>query len=269
MVDPSLGRIADARRRIPLDRITRIRLVTILLILAAYEVVARSGLFFEGVVPSLLAVFAALLRTLADPGFYPHLGRTALEVAIGFPLGVMLGLAAGILFGMSRGLAAVFNPWVQYLAPTPKIVFFPILLLLFGVDMGSKIAMAAISAFFPTAIAAYGGMRQIPPIYLKVARTLNATRLQMLRIVYVPSLVAPILTSLRLALGVAIVGTLLAEIKMSNLGLGYLVIQHYNFLRMPEMYAVLLLTFAIAVGANAAMEWLTGRIEHDRHVNGD
>ena len=269
MGDPSLGRIAVSRRRFQLDRITRIRLVTIVLILVAYEIVAQSGIFFEDVVPSSLAVLAALAHTLADPGFYPHLGRTALQVLIGFPLGVLLGVATGIILGMSRTLAAIFNPWVQYMAPTPKIVFFPILLLLFGVDMGSKVAMAVISAFFPTAIATYAGMLQIPPIYLKVAGTLNATRLQMVRIVYVPSLVAPTLTSLRLALGVAIVGTLLAEIKMSNLGLGYLVIQHYNFLRMPEMYAALLLTFTIAVGANAGMVWLTERIEHDRHVDRD
>lgn len=254
-----------AKRGMPvLSRVAVIRIVTIVVVMVAYELVARSGLLFKDVVPSLVLVVKALVATLSDPGFYPHVWRTGAEVGIGFVIGTLLGVATGIVFGVSRFFAGMFNPWVEYLAPAPKIILLPILFLLFGVGMGSKIAMAAMSAFFPLAITTYAGMRQIPAVHIRVARVFNASPIQMVTKVYIPSLIAPVMTGLRLALGVAIVGTLLAEIKMSNLGLGHLVIQHYNNLRLPEMYAVLLLTFSIAVAANALMGWLANRVEHDR-----
>ncbi|MBC7286306.1 ABC transporter permease subunit [Hoeflea sp.] len=254
-----------ARRALPvLSRVAVIRIATIVVVLAAYELVARSGLLFQDVVPPIGLVVRALIATVLDPGFYPHVWRTAAEVGIGFAIGALLGATTGLFFGMSRFLAGMFNPWVEYLAPAPKIILLPILFLLFGVGIGSKIGMAAMSAFFPLAITTYAGMRGIPAVHIRVARAFNATRLQMVTKVYIPSLIAPVMTGLRLALGVAIVGTLLAEIKMSNLGLGYLIIQHYNYLRLPEMYAVLFLTFSIAVAANAFMGWLANRVEHDR-----
>lgn len=247
-----------------LSRITRIRVATVIVVWLAYEAASRSGLFFEGVVPSSFLVMEALFHTLADPAFYPHLLRTAQEVSAGFCIGVAAGLTLGILFGASPFIGRMLNPWVYYLSPAPKIIFLPILFLLFGVGIGSKIAMAGLSAFFPVVIATYAAMREIPTVYVRVAITFNATWSQMISKVYIPSLVAPVMTSLRLALGVAIIGTLLAEIKLSNVGLGHLIIQHYNFLRIPQMYAALILTFTIAVSANAFMGWLANRVEHDR-----
>lgn len=246
------------------SRIAVVRILTVIVVWLVYEAAARSGLFFEGVVPSSFLVMAALFQTLIDPSFYPHLLRTAQEVIAGFCIGVTAGVAMGILFGASPFIGRMLNPWVYYLSPAPKIIFLPIMLLVFGVGIGSKIAMAGFSAFFPVVIATYAGMRGIPDVYIRVATTFNASWSQMISKVYIPSLVAPVMTSLRLALGVAIIGTLLAEIKLSNLGLGHLIIQHYNFLRIPEMYAALLLTFALAVSANAFMGWLANRVEHDR-----
>ena len=104
---------------------------------------------------------------------------------------------------------------------------------------------------FRSAVAA--GMSQVNPVHVNVARGFNASFLQIVRMVYLPSLVGPMITGMRLGLGVAIIGVLLAEIKFSDRGLGHLAIQHYNFFRVADMYAVLLLTFALAVLANALM----------------
>lgn len=255
---------AGQKPRVLVSRVTVVRVLTVLAVWALYEAAARSQLFFEGVVPSSLLVLQALYATLTDASFYPHLGRTALEVAIGFLLGVAAGVAFGIVFGMWDFVGRMMSPLVYYLAPAPKIIFLPILLLLFGVGIGSKVAMAALSAFFPVVVATYAGMLHVKGVYLRVMASFNSSIFQTISKVYLPSLVAPVMTSLRLALGVAFIGTLLAEIKLSNLGLGHLIIQHYNFLRIPEMYAVLLLTFVIAVAANSLMGWLAERVEHER-----
>ncbi len=246
------GMIVHKTGRRPVS-VTRIRIATLVVLLAAYEIVSASGLVFQGAMPSLVSIARALVSICLDPGFYPNLMRTAEEVVAGVVIGSALGIVCGFVLGVSPLWAAIIDPWVRNLAPTPKIVFLPILLLIFGIDAGSKTAMAALSAFFPVVVATYGGMRQVPPILLKVVRSYNAGVLQRVRTVYLPSLSAPVLGSLRLAVGVGFIGALLAEVKMSNQGLGYLVMQDFNRFDTPQMYAVLLIVFALAMLANGAM----------------
>jgi ABC-type nitrate/sulfonate/bicarbonate transport system permease component len=243
-------------------QVLAVQIATFLLVWGGWEALSRSGLLYEGVVPSSLVVFPAIVRHLADPVFWDHMGRTAYEVVSGFAIGASVGVAVGLLLGMRRFLAAVIEPYINYLAATPKIVFLPIMMVLFGVGAGSKIAMGAISAFFPVVVSVYRGMLLVNPVHIRVARSFKASQWTIVRSVYLPSIVPPLLTGLRLGLGVAIVGTLLAEIKLANKGLGYVVIQHYNFFRTADMYAVLIIIFLIAVGINTLMDRLAKRYSH-------
>ena len=129
----------------------------------------------------------------------------------------------------------------------------------FGVGSGSKIAMGAISCFFPIVISTASGMRQIDGVLIRVGRSFRATTWQMIAKIYLPAMRAPIVTGVRLGLGLAIIGTLLAETKLSNRGIGYLIIQAYATFDMPRMYALLIVLFVVAIGANA----LIGRLSRD------
>lgn len=244
------------------QRVLIVQVATFLAIWSGWEALSRSGLLFEGVVPSSLDVFPAIASHLADPVFWDHALFTAYEVVVGFVIGTVLGVTVGMLLGLRKFLAAVMEPYVNYLAATPKIIFLPIMMVMFGVGAGSKVAMAAISAFFPVAVSIYRGTLLVNPVLVRVARSFNASQMRIVRSVYLPSLVPPLLTGLRLGLGVAIVGTLLAEIKLANKGLGYVVIQHYNFFRTADMYAVLIIIFAIAVVINVLMDRLAARYAH-------
>ena len=242
-----------AQARLRIGKVAQIRVVTLLALLASYEAISHSGLVYRGAMPDLATVATALARILVDPGFYPNLLRTVEEVAGGLLIGGVLGIVCGLAFGISPFIAAMFDPWVRNLAPAPKIIFLPVLLLAFGIDAAPKIAMAALSAFFPVVVATYGGMRQVRPILLRVTRSYNATVLQTVAKVYLPSTMIPILGSLRLAVGVAFIGALLAEVKMSNRGLGFLIMQEYTAFRTPTMYALLIIVFVLAMLANAGM----------------
>ncbi len=244
------------------NQVLAVQVGTFLAVWASWEALSRSGLLYEGVVPSSLLVFPAILSHLVDPVFWDHMGRTAYEVVAGFAIGSSIGASLGILLGLRRFLAAVLEPYINYMAATPKIIFLPIMMVMFGVGAGSKVAMAAISAFFPVAVSVYRGTLLVNPVLIRVARSFKASQWKIVRSVYLPSLVPPLLTGLRLGLGVAIVGTLLAEIKLSNKGLGYVVIQHYNFFRTADMYAVLIIIFVIAVGINTVMDRLAQRFAH-------
>ncbi|MDB5406123.1 MAG: taurine transporter [Rhodospirillales bacterium] len=228
-----------------------IRIATLLGLWLLWEAVSASGLLYQGVVPSSFRIMAALASLLTSPVFYDNLAFSLMEIVVALVIGGIAGAAIGLALGANRFAGAAYERYLHYLAPTPKIVFLPILLVLFGIGPGSKIAMGTLSCFFPIALSVAAGVRTVDHVLLKVGRSYNLTRSQLIRMIYLPSLVPPIANGLRLGLGVAIIGTLLAELKMSNRGIGFLIMQYYSQFRTPEMYAVLIVMFAIAAGANA------------------
>ena len=239
------ARLSDAHR------VLALRVAIVIAVLVLWEAVSASGLLFRDVVPSLGAISRALVKLLGTSEFYSHLATSAGEVGAGLAIGAILGLATGIALGANRFFAHAYEALIHYLGPTPKIIFFPVMIMWFGVGAGSKIAMAAISCFFPIAISAVAGVRAIDDVLIRVGRSFRAGPWQMAIKILLPAMRAPILNGLRLGLGVAIIGTLLAETKLSNRGVGHLIIQAYATFDMPRMYALLVVVFVIAIGLNA------------------
>jgi NitT/TauT family transport system permease protein len=230
-----------------------LRIAIIASIALAWELLAASGLLFRDVVPSLGVIGSAVFRLLSDEGFYRNLAITIGEIVAALAIGGVAGLGVGIVLGVNRFLSRAYESLIYYLGPTPKIIFFPVLIMWFGVGSGSKIAMGVLSCFFPIAISAAAGMRQIDPVLIRVGRSFRASTWQMIASVYLPAMREPLVNGVRLGLGVAIIGTLLAETKLSNRGIGYLIIQAYSTFDMPRMYALLIVLFALSIGANALL----------------
>lgn len=229
------------------------RIGIILALLAVWEVMARSGLLYRDVVPSMLLIMRSLAHLLVEPTFYANLGVTAGEVALAIIIGGGAGVAVGILLGSNRFLQRAYEPLLHYLGPTPKIIFFPLLIMWFGVGPGSKVAMGALSSFFPVAISVAAAMREIDTVLIRVGLSFRLNVGQMISKIYLPAMRAPVINGLRIGLGVAIIGTLLAETKLANQGLGYAVIQTYATFDMPRMYALLIVVFLLAVGVNVVL----------------
>jgi NitT/TauT family transport system permease protein len=238
--------------------VTLLRVAIILTLLAAWEFLAHSGWLYRDVVPSLLSIGRALAELLTSRNYYFNLGVTAGEVASALLIGGLSGIAAGILLGANRFLAKAFEPYLYYLGPTPKIIFFPIMIMWFGVGPQSKIALATLSCFFPVALSVASGMRQIDKVLIRVGKSFQANNAQMVFKIYLPAMRHPIINGIRLGLGVALIGTLLAETKLSNKGIGFLIIQAYSIFDMPRMYAMLIVLFVLAIGANALVGRLGG-----------
>jgi NitT/TauT family transport system permease protein len=233
--------------------VTLVRVAIVATVLVVWEAVAASGLLFRDVVPSLMVIGRALVELLADETYYWHLGVTAGEIGAGLGIGGLCGLAAGILLGANPLLSRAYEAFLYYLGPTPKIIFFPVMIMWFGVGPGSKVAMGAISCFFPVALSAATGMRGIDPVLIRVGRSFRLSPWQMVTKIYLPAMRPPILNGVRLGLGVAIIGTLLAETKLSNRGLGFLIINAYSTFNMPRMYALLITLFVLSIGVNALL----------------
>ena len=235
-----------------------VRVAIVAAVLLVWEAAAQSGLLYRDVVPSLAVIGRALAELLADPTYYRHLGVTAGEIGIALGIGAASGLAVGIALGGSRVLGRAFEPYLYYLGPTPKIIFFPIMIMWFGVGPGSKVAMGVLSCFFPVALSAAAGMRAIDPVLIRVGRSFRAGLWPMVTKIYLPAMRFSVINGVRLGLGVAIIGTLLAETKLSNQGIGFLIINAYSTFNMPRMYALLIVLFVLSIGVNALVGRLGG-----------
>jgi ABC-type nitrate/sulfonate/bicarbonate transport system permease component len=241
-----------------LSPVTLLRVAIIVTALALWEFLAHSGWLYRDVVPSLLAIGRAVVDLLAHGDYYFNLGVTAGEVGAALAIGGLSGIAVGIALGANRFLAKAFESYLYYLGPTPKIIFFPIMIMWFGVGPQSKIALGALSCFFPVALSVAAGMRGIDRVLIRVGHSFRLSTTQMVMKIYLPAMRHPIINGIRLGLGVALIGVLLAETKLSNKGIGFLIIQAYSIFDMPRMYAMLIVLFVLSIGANALVGRLGG-----------
>jgi NitT/TauT family transport system permease protein len=252
------GRLRGAAAARLLNPVTLLRAAIILAMLALWEFLSHSGLLYRDVVPSLLAIARALGGLLMNPNYYFNLGVTAAEIGAALAIGGLSGLVVGILLGAHPFLSKAFESYIYYLGPTPKIIFFPVMIMWFGVGPESKVALGTLSCFFPVALSVAAGMRGIDKVLIRVGESFRANTWQTVMKIYLPAMRHPIINGIRLGLGVALIGTLLAETKLSNKGIGYLIINAYSTFDMPRMYANLFVLFVLAIGANALVGRLGG-----------
>jgi ABC-type nitrate/sulfonate/bicarbonate transport system permease component len=239
--------------------VAHVRLLTVAAAVATWEGLARSGWLYKDVVPTTVSVLGAVVAELAGRDLYWHAGVTLAEVLVGFVAGGVVGVGLGILLGARAFSWHAAAPYINGIGSTPKTVFLPILFMLFGMGVESKMAKGALSTFFPVVVSTAAGMLAMNPVLVRVGKSFRLSRWQMVAKVYLPAMVRPVVTGLRLGLGVGVIGVLVAEIKYANAGLGYLAIQYYTQFNIPHMYAMLVIIFALAVLANVGMTRLTAR----------
>lgn len=214
--------------------------------------------------PHPAAVLQAAGELFASGEIYPHLGVTLYETLAGLAAAIVLGIALGFALGVSRTAAEMFEPMILAAYAVPKIIFLPLLLMIFGIGLGSKIANAALHAVFPILFNTLVGIREVNPVLVKLARSMNASTAQKFRKVYFPSMVLPVFAGMRIGLGFCFLGALLAELFESKSGLGFLVADFYNSGRIAHMLAVILFVFVLTMAINAVMKAIEERLSRWR-----
>ena len=234
------------------------RILILLAFFGGWEILARQLNPLLYVPPS--AVWPALVRILrleAFPFFPEHLGLTLWEILAAFALAVVTGLGLGFVLGLRRLLGEIYEPILSSLYAIPSVVWYPSLLLFFGLGPASKIAFGFLLGFFPIVLAVLAGIRQIDPHLITVARSLGARPFPLFWKVVLPAMTATLLGGVRAGLALSVVGVIVGEMLGSRDGLGSLINHAYGLFKTPEYVA---LVFAIAMlvlaidGAAAGIE---------------
>ncbi|MBW0094013.1 ABC transporter permease [Pseudonocardia sp. KRD-184] len=203
--------------------------------------------------PSRIAV--ALVEQLADGRLASALLETVLSVAGGLAAASVVGVLVGLLLGSSDRLYAVLRWVIEFLRPLPSVSLVPFAILLLGVGPTTTIAAAAYAALWPVLFNTYYGVRDVNPVAIDSARTFGLTRAEVLRRVVLPLALPGILTGIRVASAIALVLVITVELLTAAGGVGYFISFMQSAIRVPEMYAGVLvvgvLGYLIALGVQA------------------
>ena len=167
--------------------------------------------------------------SLAREGIlFHHIAASVMRVAVGFTLAASLAIPLGVAMGSSPAIHRAINPVIQMLRPISPIAWIPLAILWFGVGNTSPIFLITLSSFFPMVVGTIAGVHSVERQYIRAAQNFGITGLKLLRQVVIPAAMAQIVTGMRIALGVAWLVVVAAEMVAINSGLGYLIIDARN-----------------------------------------
>ncbi len=228
-----------------------VRLGLVAAALLVWEVAGRAANPLLAVPPS--ATLPAL-RELLLLRSYPDLGASLLvtlrEIATAYALAVAVGLAVGGTLGMNRLLGRTYGPMLAALYAVPAVVWYPSLMLFFGLDAASKIAFGFLLGFFPVTLAVLAGIRQVDPHLVRVAKSYGAGPLTVFCRVVLPATLFTLVGGLRTGLALSVIGVIVGEILGSKRGMGALINHAYGLLRTADYVALVLVTLALIVGTD-------------------
>lgn len=217
--------------------------------LALWEIVTRSGLVSELVVPGPIAVGEALAKLVREPWFPEHLQTTAVELLVSFGLAAALGVPLGILLANFRLARRLLFPFVVVAQVIPKIALAPIFIVWFGPGVNSKIVLATAIAIFPAVINTMLGIESVDENAQLLMRSLRSSRWQVLTKLQLPTSAPAIVAGLESSLTIVLIGVIAGEFISAEAGLGTLLLTfEYNF-QIPAVFATMVVISALGLAA--------------------
>lgn len=217
------------------------------------------------ILPSPLAVLRSLIVGLSrgplDPtGFWFHTGVTLWEALLGFVLGSALGLVSGFAIAHWRLLEQLTYPYIVGFQALPKVAVAPLLVIWFGFGVEGKIIITAVMTFFPLMVNTVSGYQSVDSDRIDLARACNATDLQILMKIVLPSAMPFVFAGLNIASVLAILGAIVGEFVGAQAGLGMLLMQYDQQMEIAPLFAVLIVLGVIGYAMNAAIRFIERRV---------
>jgi NitT/TauT family transport system permease protein len=215
----------------------------------------------ETALPGPVPTLSYLVNFVPTERFWENASATLICFIYALALSYAIGLSVGVWMGIHRLSGAVGEPILISLYTLPKITLYPVVLLIFGLSLSGRVTFGAMHGVLPVALLTMNAIRNIPPVYLKSARTLHLSKWQTILTVLLPATLPEVVAGLRIGFTLTLLGVLLAEMFASKHGLGFLIINAMSLLQTEEMITVAVVLFAFAAVANALLLWM----EHSMH----
>jgi NitT/TauT family transport system permease protein len=210
-----------------------------------------------------IEVFPTPAQTLAELGDMSTDGTllrytvaSLYRVGVGFGLAVLFGVPIGLLAGWSTRTFWALNPMVQILRPISPLAWIPVAILWFGVEDAAAIFLILLCSIFPIVTGTIAAVHSIPTVFVRTARNYRLKRRELFRYIVFPACLPQIITSLRMALGIAWLVIVAAEMIAVQSGLGYVITDARNGNNYPRVLAAMVCIGAIGLGLDAVIRQL-------------
>lgn len=205
-------------------RVNCVRVLILVLFVALWEVCARTGVINDFIFSSPSRIVKCFVSMCADGSLFRHIWVTLYETFISFFLVIGVGLVAAVLMWLSRSFSKIIEPYIVVLNSLPKSALAPILIVWLGNNIRTIIISAISVAVFGTILTLYTGFMEMDPDKIKLIKTLGGNRFHVLTKVLIPGNLAVILNTMKVNMGLSLVGVIIGEFLAANEGLGYLII---------------------------------------------
>ncbi|HNU80865.1 MAG TPA: ABC transporter permease [Bacillota bacterium] len=235
------------KERITKNAVTISRIIILSAIFALWEIAANMKWIDPFIMSQPSRIVNTVINLSKDGSLFLHTGVTIYETIIGFVSGTVLGTLAAIVLWWSNFTARVLDPYLVVLNALPKTALGPIILVWIGGTTGSIIVMALLLSIIVTILNVYQSFRSCDEDKIKLLKTFGATKVQILRKVVFPSSIPEIISTLKINVGLSLVGVIVGEFLVSKAGLGYLIIYGGQVFKMDlVMTSVIILAVAAA-----------------------
>lgn len=250
------GRAARWRLALPTGSALYLPLSALVVLLLAWEALGRATNPLLFAPPTRVAT---AFWDMTVSGLLPRAFLTTMNaLAVGFLLSVVVGIAVGVLLGRHPLLSRVLEPYLDAVYATPRVVIIPLVILWFGVGYTGRVFIVWVGTAIPIILNTAIGVRNSRPDLLEVARSYLASERDLVRHVILPGAVPYVLAGLRIAMGRALIGVVIAEVFLDLTGLGGIIQTESAFFRTERMLAAVLVYSVLGTAAIGAL----GVLEH-------
>lgn len=210
-------------------------LVLPLVIVGLWYGASSLGVLNKQLMPDIHSVWNAFVKFMSDGSLYHHTFISLQRVLLGFGLAAILAVPTGIILGWFPKLQPWINPMLDFLRQIPPVAWVPLLIMWFGIGEGSKLAVIFYAAYFPIMLNTQLGVSQISRMYWEVASLYKFSLFKTLIKLVIPGSISPVLTGLRLGLGMSWRSLVAAEMIAASSGLGYFINTARSLVRLDQM----------------------------------
>ncbi|ESX64219.1 MULTISPECIES: ABC transporter permease [unclassified Mesorhizobium] len=228
--------------------------------LAIWQVSSSAGWVNTAVLPPIDMIVAALWKGLAGGTLLGDIAISLQRAGLAFAAAVLVAIPLGLFMGQVRAVETALDPILQVFRQTSALALYPVFILLLGLGEASKVFVIFWATLFPLLLNTIGGVKQVDPKLLEMARVYGARQLTVFRRVVLPGAVPSIFVGLRLSATTALLLLIASEMIGANKGIGFQVMNaQYNF-QIPLMFAAIVILAGLGLIANQALVSLQRRL---------
>jgi ABC-type nitrate/sulfonate/bicarbonate transport system permease component len=210
------------------------------------------------------AIFAAAVDLIHSGLLRKALVQTLWPFSVGMVLTVVVGILLGIVIAQWRILEYILDPFINALYAIPRIALVPLIILWAGLEFTGKVAILVSVAIFPITVNTYAGIRDVRGAMLEIGRAYGATEWQIFTKIVMPAAIPFIMAGVRLAVGLAIIGIIVAEFFTAISGLGGMIVEYANVFATAKLFVPIIVIALVGVVLTELVMWLERRMSRWR-----